>query len=156
MAIDSAQCVLHPVSRDIYTLPEYQTGRRIPGGKRIRTRLKLNWQFSSIDPNDLDTSYFMAGERIIRWKSAPDKRPVGRVLSIDEHGNMEVVIHFDGLEDATFEPETVATVTEQQSNRRIKRGAADRGHRWLRNSGSSACHGCDVYAPESSMAPSIE
>ena len=109
--------------RDVYTLPEYQTGRRIPGGKHIRSRLKLNWQLSSIDPNGLDTSDFMVGERIIEWKGTPDSRPMGRVLSIDEHGNMEVVIYFDALEDATFEPTTVPKVTEQQGNRRITREA---------------------------------
>ena len=107
----------------VYTLPEYQTGRRIPGGKRIRTRLKLNWQFSSIDPSGLDTSDFMAGDRIIEWKGTPDSRPMGRVLSIGEDGNMEVVIYFDALEDATFEPTTVPSVTEQQGNRRITREA---------------------------------
>ena len=46
---------------------------------------------SSIDPNGPDTSDFMAGERIIRWKGTPDKRPMGRVFSIDEHDNMGVV-----------------------------------------------------------------
>ena len=116
--------------RDVYTLPEYQTGRRIPGSKHIRTRLKLNWQLSSIDPSGLDTSDIMAGERIIEWKGMPDSRPMGRVLSIGEDGNMEVVIYFYALEDATFEPTTVPKVTEQQGNRRITaRGAAGRGHR---------------------------
>ena len=80
--------------------------------------------YSSIDPSGLDTSDFMAGERIIRWKGTPDTRPMGRVLSIDERGNIELVIYFDGLEDATFEPTTVAKVTEQQGNLRITRRQA--------------------------------
>ncbi len=55
---------------------------------------------------------------------------MGRVLSIDEHSNMEVVIIFDGLEGPTFEATTVPKVSEQQGNRRIAaRGASGRGHR---------------------------
>ena len=48
---------------------------------------------------------------------------MGRVLSIDEHSNMEVVIIFDGLEGPTFEATTVPKVSEQQGNRRITREA---------------------------------
>ncbi len=39
--------------RDIYTLSEHQTGRQVPGGKRFRTRLKLNWKVVLARPEQL-------------------------------------------------------------------------------------------------------
>ena len=52
-------------------------------------------------------------------------------------------------------------VIPQLPNRRLNVSASVQSRTpvnllWLRNSGSSACHGCDAYVPEASMAPSIE
>ena len=79
----------------------------------------------------------------------------------EEPGDMERF----GLEAAAdslgTETDARRTAIPQLSNRRLNVSASVQSRApvnmlWLRNSGSSACHGCDAYAPESSMAPSIE
>ncbi len=97
--------------RDVYALPEHQTGRPIPGGKRIRTQLRLNWKFSSIDPRSLDTLYFMEQtDRTIHWKGSPDKTPMGRVLAIDAEGWIEVIAYYECVIDGVLEPATAGGV----------------------------------------------
>ena len=50
---------------------------------------------------------------------------MGRVLSIDEDGNIETVIYFEGLLEATFEPAT--TRGQNPARRRGARGVAESG-----------------------------